>query len=104
VAFTTSRRTHEIGVRLALGAEPSEVLGRIVRVGMVPATSGLVVGGVVAVALSGAVSRIIWGIQATDAITFVVAGLTLLAGALVACWIPARRATRVDPVTALRSD
>ncbi|HKJ01299.1 MAG TPA: ABC transporter permease, partial [Longimicrobiales bacterium] len=104
VAFTTSRRTHEIGVRLALGADPASVLARIVRVGMVPAAVGLAVGALVAVGLSGALSRLVWGIQATDVVTFVVAAATLLAGALLACWLPARRATRVDPVAALRSD
>jgi ABC-type antimicrobial peptide transport system permease subunit len=65
---------------------------------------GLAAGALVAVGLSGALSRLVWGIQATDALTFVAAGATLLAGALLACWLPARRATRVDPVAALRSD
>ncbi len=104
VAFTTSRRTHEIGVRLALGARPNVVLGRVVRTGMVPAVAGLVVGGVVAVALSGALSHLVWGVRPTDALTFVGAAVTLFVGALVACWLPARRATRVAPSEALRSE
>jgi len=104
VAFTTSRRTHEIGVRLALGADPNVVLGRVVRIGMVPALAGLAAGGVAAVALSGALAHLVWGVQPTDALTFAAAAGTLFAGALVACWLPARRATRVDPSEALRMD
>jgi len=104
VAFTTSRRTHEIGVRLALGAEPRAVLGRVLRVGMVPAMAGLALGAVVAAGLSGALAHLIWGIRATDPATFLTAGATLLGGALVACWLPARRATRVDPCEALRME
>jgi ABC-type antimicrobial peptide transport system permease subunit len=104
VAFATSRRTHEIGVRMALGARPRAVLGRIVRIGMLPACAGLAIGGAAAVALSGALSHLVWGVRPTDAVTFAAAGLTLLLGAAVACWLPARRATRVDPVKALRTD
>ena len=104
VAFTTSRRTHEIGVRLALGAEPRSVLGRVVRVGMVPAVAGLALGAVGAIGFSGLLSRLVWGIRPIDPTTFAVAGILLLGGALAACWIPARRATRVDPVTALRTE
>ncbi|MGD8320903.1 MAG: FtsX-like permease family protein, partial [Gemmatimonadota bacterium] len=104
VAFATSRRTHEIGVRMALGAEPRAVLGRVVRVGMVPATAGLVVGGVAALALSGVVSHLVWGVPPTDVVTFGGAALTLFAGALLACWLPARKAVTVDPVRALQND
>ncbi len=104
VAFTTSRRTHEIGVRLALGAEPRTVLGRVLRVGMVPAAAGLAVGAAVAVAASGALAHLVWGIRPTDPATFVAAGATLFTGALLACWLPARRATRVDPCEALRME
>jgi putative ABC transport system permease protein len=104
VAFTTSRRTHEIGIRLALGAEPAAVLRRVVRSGMVPAGVGLAVGALGAIAFSGLLSRLVWGIRPLDPATFLVAGALLLAGALLACLIPARRATRVDPVTALRTD
>jgi len=104
VAFTTSRRTHEIGVRLALGADPRVVLRRVVRVGMVPACAGVVVGAAGAWGLSGMLSHLVWGVQATDLVTFVGAGVILLLGALAACSVPARRATRIDPVAALRSD
>ena len=104
VAFTTSRRTHEIGVRLALGADPGMVLRRVVGVGMVPALFGLALGGVAATALSGALAHLVWGVRPTDLLTFIAAGATLLVGALVACWVPARRATRVDPSEALRGD
>ncbi len=104
VAFTTSRRTHEIGVRLALGADPRSVRRRVVRVGMVPAGAGLAVGALGAIGFSGLLARLVWGIRPIDPTTFVVAGALLLVGALGACWIPARRATRIDPVTALRTD
>ncbi|MEJ2206264.1 MAG: FtsX-like permease family protein, partial [Gemmatimonadota bacterium] len=104
VAFTTSRRTHEIGVRLTLGARPEAVQTHVVRVGMIPASIGLVVGGVVAWGLSGALTRLVWGVQPTDAVTFVGAALMLVSGAFLACWLPARRATRVDPVVVLRVD
>jgi putative ABC transport system permease protein len=104
VAFTTSRRTHEIGVRLALGAAPQEVLRHVVRVGMVPAFVGLPVGSVAAWALSGALAHVVWGVRTTDVATFAGAAAMLLAGALLACLIPARRATRVNPVIALRAD
>jgi putative ABC transport system permease protein len=104
VAFTTSRRTHEIGVRLALGAEPRSVLRRVVRVGMVPAGAGLAVGALGAVGFSGLLARLVWGVRPIDPATFVVAAALLLTGALGACWIPARRATRIDPVTALRME
>lgn len=104
VAFTTSRRTHEIGVRLALGARPRSVLGRVVRTGMRPAIGGLALGVVAAVALSGVLTRLVWGVQPIDVVTFIAAAATLFSGALVACWLPARRATRVDPTEALRGD
>jgi len=104
VAFSTSRRTREIGVRMALGAEPRAVLGRVVRIGMVPSCVGLVVGGIGTVALSGVLSHLVWGVRPTDVASFAGAGVTLLLSAFVACWLPARRATRVDPVRALRAE
>lgn len=104
VAFTTSRRTHEIGVRLALGAERGSVLRRVVRTGMVPAAAGLAVGVLAAIGVSRLLARLVWGIRPVDPTTFAVAAVLLLLGALGACWIPARRATRVDPVAALRTE
>ncbi len=104
VAFSTSRRTREIGVRMALGAEPRAVLRRVLRVGMVPSCAGLVLGGIGAVALSGALSRFVWGVGPMDVPSFVGAAVTLVVSAFLACWIPARRATKVDPVRALRAD
>jgi putative ABC transport system permease protein len=71
---------------------------------MVPATAGLVVGGVAALALSGVVSHLVWGVPPTDVVTFGGAALTLFAGALLACWLPARKAVTVDPVRALQND
>jgi len=70
----------------------------------VPALAGLALGAVVAAGLSGALAHLVWGIRATDPVTFLAAGATLLGGALLACWLPARRATRVDPCEALRME
>jgi predicted permease len=104
VAFATSRRTHEIGVRMALGAEPGTVLGRILRLGMTPALAGLGVGALGAAALSRTLSHVVWGVASTDVVTYLGAGGLIFLGALVACWLPARKAVRVDPTVALRSE
>lgn len=104
VAFTASERTHEIGVRMALGARPESVRAHIVRTGMIPAAIGLVVGGVVAVAVSRTLTHLVWGVEPTDTLTFLCAALMLGAGAFLACWLPARRATNVDPALVLRME
>jgi predicted permease len=103
-AFAVTQRTKEIGVRVALGASPASVLRMIVGQGIALAIAGILVGIVAARALSRSMQSVLFGIQPTDLITFVQVVGVLLAAAAVASWIPARRALRIDPITALRAD
>ena len=103
VAFSVSQRTQEIGVRMALGAERSEVLGMVLREGMRLVLVGLVLGVAGAVALTRVMAGLLYGVPATDPLTFAGVALVLVAVAAVACLVPARRASTVDPVVALRS-
>ena len=104
MAFTVSLRAREIGVRIALGAQGADVLKLILRQGLTLTLLGIVLGLAGAVSLTRVMSNFLFGISATDPLTF--AGVTaFLAGvALLACWIPARRATKVDPMIALRCE
>ncbi len=104
VAHGVTERTHEIGVRMALGAEPRHVRGLVVRQGLSMALAGMVLGLAGAMALSRSVQGLLFGVTATDPITFGAVAAMLLGVALVACYIPAWRATRLDPTTALRSE
>jgi ABC-type antimicrobial peptide transport system permease subunit len=98
-----NQRTQEVGVRLALGAQRSDVLLLVLRQHVKPALVGVVLGLVGAVALARFIESMVYGVRATDPLTFVAMALTLLAVAVAACWIPARRATRVDAIVALRN-
>jgi len=102
VSYTASQRTQEIGVRLALGAQRGHILKLVVGQGLLLVTAGVVVGLALSFALSRFMANLLFGLSAQDPITF--AGVPLLLGvvAIIACWIPAQRATRVDPVIALR--
>jgi len=102
VAYSVSERTHEIGVRLALGAQRRDVLAMIVGRGMVMTAIGTAVGLVSGLAVTRVMSSLLFGVSATDPATFALITAVLAAVALVACYIPARRATRVDPMRALR--
>jgi putative ABC transport system permease protein len=104
VAHGVTERTHEIGVRMALGAEPHHVLRLVVGQGISMAIIGTAIGVAASIALSRTVQSLLFGVTATDPVTFGTVVATLLGVALVACYVPAWRATRVDPTTALRAE
>jgi putative ABC transport system permease protein len=102
LAYTTMRRTHEIGIRMALGAEGADVLGMVIRMGLRLVGIGVVLGLIASVALGRVIATQLWGVSAYDPWTLVSVPLVLLLTGLLACWLPARRASRVDPLVALR--
>jgi predicted permease len=102
VSYSASRRTHEIGIRLALGAEKRDVLRLVVGQGFKLTLMGAVIGAAGALALTRFLSGLLYGVKPTDLPTFLAVMLILMAVALVASYIPARRATKVDPMVALR--
>jgi putative ABC transport system permease protein len=104
MAQSVTQRTHEIGIRMALGAEPRDVLRLVVGQGMALAAIGLVTGVAAALGLTRWMSRLLFGVRPTDPLTFLAVAAVLAAVALAACYLPARRATRVNPVEALRHE
>jgi putative ABC transport system permease protein len=101
MAYSVTQRTQEIGIRMALGAQKSDVLRLVVRQGMTLAAIGVVVGLVGALGLTRVISNLLFGVGASDPTTFIVISLLLIAVAFVACYLPARRAAKLDPVIAL---
>jgi len=104
MAYSVSRRTREIGVRVALGASSSDVLRMILRQGLRTIFIGAAIGIVGSLALTRTLESLLFGVNATDPLTFAAVTLLLVGTALLACYIPARRATRVDPMVALRHE
>jgi putative ABC transport system permease protein len=102
MAHSVTPRTHEIGIRLALGANPRDVMRMILGQGAALTGIGLTIGVIASVALTRLMSAILYGVSAYDPVTFVGVALVLIIVALVACYVPARRAMRVDPMVALR--
>jgi putative ABC transport system permease protein len=102
LAYTTARRTQEIGIRMALGAQGSDVLGMVIRVGLTLVGIGVGLGLLVSLALGKVIATQLWGVSAYDPWTLTCVPILLIITGLVACWVPARRASRVDPLVALR--
>jgi ABC-type antimicrobial peptide transport system permease subunit len=104
MTYAVSQRTHELGLRMALGAEPAQLRATVIREGMSVAGIGGAVGLAGALAVSRVMASLLYGVKATDPLTFAVVAFALGSVALVACYIPARRATKIDPLKALRAD
>jgi putative ABC transport system permease protein len=104
LSFTVVQRTREIGVRIALGAQRRDVLALVVGQGLRLALLGLALGLVAALAVTRFIESLLYGVTATDPVTFVGVSLLLLVVAVLASWLPARRATKLDPMTVLRHE
>ncbi len=102
LAYTAARRAHEIGIRMALGAERGDVIKLVLRMGLRLVILGVLIGVAASLALARVISSQLWGVSAYDPATLATVPLLLLLTGLVACWVPARRASRVDPLVALR--
>ncbi len=103
-AYAVARRTREIGIRMALGANAADVLRLILREGALMLTAGVVLGLALSIATGKIVSGLLYEVSALDPVAFTIAPIVLAAAAFVACWLPARRATRISSLAALRTE
>jgi putative ABC transport system permease protein len=104
MSFAVAQRTHEIGLRMALGAAPGQVLEMVLREGMLLACGGLLLGLAGAYAVGRTMKSVLYGISAIDPLAIGAVAAILVLSAALACYLPARRATRVDPLVALRHE
>ena len=106
LAYTVGRRTHEIGIRMALGAKGSDVLGLVIRMGLRLVLIGVAIGLAISLSIAKLLANAadLWGVSPYDVRTLVAVPIVLLITGLIACWVPARRASRVDPLIALRCE
>jgi putative ABC transport system permease protein len=104
MAYLVQQRTHEVGVRMALGAQPSDVLRLVVGHGAKLASAGVIAGVLASLALTQLMSNLLFGVSATDPLTFAAVALLLAIVALAACYVPARRAAALEPLVALRNE
>jgi ABC-type antimicrobial peptide transport system permease subunit len=104
ISYAVAQRTREIGIRMALGAARTDVLRLVVRDGMSPALTGVALGALGALGVTRLMRSLLYGVSATDPIVFAMVAGMLVVVALGACWVPARRAARVEPNVALRND
>jgi putative ABC transport system permease protein len=102
ISFSVTQRTREIGIRIAMGATPRQLLGPMMREGLTLAVTGIGIGLIGALLVSRLLASFLFGVGATDPLTFAAVAAMLLTVALLATYVPARRALRVDPITALR--
>ncbi|MFY9611400.1 MAG: FtsX-like permease family protein [Blastocatellia bacterium] len=102
ISYTVAQRTNEIGLRIALGAQTRDVIWLVLGQGLTLTMLGTVLGSVGAYGLTRLMESLLFGVSATDPLTYVVVAVLVALVALMACYIPARRATRVDPMVALR--
>jgi putative ABC transport system permease protein len=104
MSYAVTRRTHELGIRATLGASRREIVGLVLREGMKLAAIGMVAGLLAAMALTRFMAGLLYGVRPADPATLAAVALLLAGIALLACYLPARRATAVDPVVALRCE
>jgi putative ABC transport system permease protein len=104
ISYSVAQRTREMGIRIALGAQRSDVLRLILRQGMTLVAAGVVFGVAASLGLTRLIASFLYGISASDPITFFVLSAALVFVAFIACWLPARRASSIDPIVALHSE
>jgi ABC-type antimicrobial peptide transport system permease subunit len=102
LSYAVTRRTGEMGIRMALGAQRTDVLAMVLRQGMIPVLAGLAAGALAAVAIGRFLESLLFQVSPRDPVAFAVSGAVLLVVSVAACLVPARRATRVSPIEALR--